>query len=267
MMQSRKNKIIMIMVLCISVVGLTLGFAAFSNMLTISSSATVSPNRSDFKLVAYGIDDASIFDEDFVYYGKYSWPELYTSDSISKAFVRNLYLTSSVSGLDAKIESNVDSNGVTSISLSNLHANITDPYDEVFYNFLIKNEGNYDAYLSPEQFDDLVGISKSIVCEPVIEDGKASATESLVDAACDSINVQLDVIDENNHLMSNAGVQPSGAKDIKISKYGVDNEYGYGYVIVCFSIKYESGLILADGDFTAKIPDINLQFSTVAEHE
>lgn len=60
MRQNKKVKIITITSLCLAVVGLTLGFAAFSNQLTISSSATISPDSSDFKITAYGISDTSI---------------------------------------------------------------------------------------------------------------------------------------------------------------------------------------------------------------
>ena len=41
MKRERQAKWVSIIALCISVLGLTLGFAAFSNTLTISSSATV----------------------------------------------------------------------------------------------------------------------------------------------------------------------------------------------------------------------------------
>ena len=57
MKQNRQSKIVAILALCVSVVGLTLGFAAFSNTLTISSSATVSPNESDFNIIVFGIGE------------------------------------------------------------------------------------------------------------------------------------------------------------------------------------------------------------------
>ena len=55
MRKKRQSKILAIIALCISVLGLTLGFAAFSKTLAISLSATVSPDSSDFKLVMYGL--------------------------------------------------------------------------------------------------------------------------------------------------------------------------------------------------------------------
>ena len=48
MERDRSAKIIAIVALCVAIVGLSVGFAAFSNELTINSNATVSPNASDF---------------------------------------------------------------------------------------------------------------------------------------------------------------------------------------------------------------------------
>lgn len=50
-MENRSSKIVAIVALCVGVVGLSLGFAAFSNTLTISSSATVTPSADTFKVV------------------------------------------------------------------------------------------------------------------------------------------------------------------------------------------------------------------------
>lgn len=49
-MQERNSKVIAIVALCVGVVGLSLGFAAFSANLTVSSSASVTPNANTFIL-------------------------------------------------------------------------------------------------------------------------------------------------------------------------------------------------------------------------
>ena len=64
MRRRQKTKTVAIIALTISVLGLTLGFAAFSNVLTISSSATVTPNESDFKLQLYGMP-RTYYDDEF----------------------------------------------------------------------------------------------------------------------------------------------------------------------------------------------------------
>ena len=48
MERDRSAKIIAIVALCIAIVGLSIGFAAFSSNLTISSSANVKPDPSSF---------------------------------------------------------------------------------------------------------------------------------------------------------------------------------------------------------------------------
>ena len=50
MEKNKGSKIIAIVALVVAVFGLTLGFAAFSNTLTISSSAYVSPSSDNFKI-------------------------------------------------------------------------------------------------------------------------------------------------------------------------------------------------------------------------
>ena len=50
MEKDRSTKIIAIAALLIGIVGLSLGFAAFSNTLTISSSAEVTPDQSAFNV-------------------------------------------------------------------------------------------------------------------------------------------------------------------------------------------------------------------------
>ena len=48
MERDRSAKIIAIVALCVAVAGLSIGFAAFSNDLTIKSNASVTPNPNDF---------------------------------------------------------------------------------------------------------------------------------------------------------------------------------------------------------------------------
>lgn len=55
--KQRKTKIILIVILMFVIVGMNIGFAVFSNVLIINSSATVSPNESDFRVIVYGFVD------------------------------------------------------------------------------------------------------------------------------------------------------------------------------------------------------------------
>lgn len=54
MEKDRQVKVLSIIALLVAVVGMSLGFAAFSVTLNISSSATVKPSSDNFKLQIYG---------------------------------------------------------------------------------------------------------------------------------------------------------------------------------------------------------------------
>ena len=54
MEKGRRSKSLFILVLSLLLLGTTIGFAAFSANLNISSSATVTPNEEDFKLLVSG---------------------------------------------------------------------------------------------------------------------------------------------------------------------------------------------------------------------
>ena len=57
MRKDRKVQILSIVALVLAITGMSLGFAAFSSTLTISSSATVTPNSDDFSMTFLGLDE------------------------------------------------------------------------------------------------------------------------------------------------------------------------------------------------------------------
>ena len=68
MEKNRQIKILSIVALVLAIAGMSLGFAAFSSTLTISSSATVTPNSNDFKVVVYGLKNYDDFNSsDFLF--------------------------------------------------------------------------------------------------------------------------------------------------------------------------------------------------------
>ena len=109
-----KDKKIIIVALIMAVISLSVGFAAFSSTLTISSSATVTPNSSDFKVI-------------------------FSSSETSAATTA---ITPSVSGATA---SNAT---VTGTKLSNISVAFTEPGQRADYAFYVRNDGQYDAYLN-----------------------------------------------------------------------------------------------------------------------
>ena len=55
MEKQRQMKLLSIVTLVVAIIGMTLGFAAFSTTLSISSSATVTPTSEDFKISLYNV--------------------------------------------------------------------------------------------------------------------------------------------------------------------------------------------------------------------
>ena len=237
MKQNRQSKIVAILALCVSVVGLTLGFAAFSNTLTISSSATVSPNESDFNINVYGIGDWN---------GNLGYAALtdFTSSSISIPQIgfEGKYLAQSAT--NAKITDN----GKT-ITISDINVGFSGPGQIASYYFMIKNEGQYDAYVDLTELENTLDIPKGGVCTPGPE-----ATPELVRNACYDISLQ-------NTLTASNGEYLSGGQVVRLAK---DD-----YLTLDMHIDYSeaSGTNRADGDFTVAFDDLTLEFTSVPPAE
>lgn len=163
MERNRQTKMITIIALVIAVAGMSLGFAAFSSTLTISSSATVAPDSSNFKVGFYASTTSTLASE--------AQDHVYPSTNGS-ASATSLYI----------------SEGTTSIS--GLKANFTAPGESVTYSFYVGNSGEYDAYLRAINFNNITGASSNKVCT-----AGTDATDSLVQAACNDISISVNVHD------------------------------------------------------------------------
>ena len=182
MEKSRSSKVIAVVALVVAVFGLTLGFAAFSNTLIISSSATVKPSQDAF----------------------------------------NVEFSSSATAVEALAVSGVPTTGATADAatiqgqkITGLNANFTAPGQSVTYTFYIHNTGEYEAFLKTISFENVEGQSSPKVC---VADDPQTTTASLVSAACEDISVALTVdsisatgsmteISENNSIAAKTGVK------------------------------------------------------------
>ena len=158
MERDRGTKIIAIVALCVAIVGLSVGFAAFSSNLTINSSAKVTPNASDFD-VNFSTSNASELDG--------------TVSGVG---------TNSATGEDATID-NSDAPTITG-----LKANFTEPGQTVTYSFHAHNAGKYVAYLNNVTYSNVSGKTATKVCTA------GSGTDAtMVEAACNGISVSVKV--------------------------------------------------------------------------
>ena len=155
-----KNKQgITIAALIIAIVGLSIGFAAFSNTLNISSSANVNPENTMNVVFSSSNSDAE-------------------TDPIVPTLNPN-----NVTGFTSTNGTIVESGR----TLSNLSAAFTAPGQSVTYNLYVYNDGPYVAYLT----DLTMG---SISCDAIPQQNESdNATDSLVDAACEGMSVSVTI--------------------------------------------------------------------------
>ena len=211
---NKKSKIFLSVIIAVGVLGLGIGFAAFTNTLNISSNATVNPSSSDFKVLFSS-----------------------SSTKLVDGTIDIGYHTSGTSGANATI----NNSNPTSPKITGIKATFTKPGGEVHYDFYVRNEGKYTAYLKNITF----GSKKCIA--------KTGTTQALVDAACDSIVLHIrfgtdsssDLYNvRGNKTVSNHPLEKGASEQIKV---------WIGYY----------GSALADGEFDITFGDITLTYSTI----
>lgn len=156
--RDRSTKVIAIVALCVAIFGLSVGFAAFSNDLTIKSEATVKPNASDFD-VNFSSSDTSETDG--------------TVTATS---------TAGVSAQDATI------NNATAPTISGIKVEFTEPGQSAKYSFFAHNAGKYKAFLNNVTFKNAKDANANIAC--VAAEGTNAA---MVASACQGISIKVKV--------------------------------------------------------------------------
>ncbi len=167
MEKDRTSKIIAIVALIVAVVGLSLGFAAFSKQLTITPGASVSAS---------------------------------SDDSFSVKFSN-----SNESQTEGEVEATGDESGATGdaatlaqTTISGLKAKFTKANQTVTYKFYVHNDGAMDAYLTGVEFS-----KPNPTCEAT---SSADTNAELVTAACSHLKVSVKV-DTETYSNSNAAIK------------------------------------------------------------
>ena len=166
----RRNQSVTIAALIIAIVGLSIGFAAFSNTLTIRSSATVNPDSSSLRVV-FSLDD----------------------DSEVSGGTGGVTPNSNTYGDPGTIDNTTQGNS----KIEGLHAKFTAPGQSVKYNtnLYVYNAGSLQAQLTGVTFNNAQGVNTYKKCTAVTENKQAAeiATDSLVQAACADITISVKV--------------------------------------------------------------------------
>lgn len=232
MKKERRSKLLVIVALALTTIALTIGFAAFSTTLNISSNATVTPNESDFKVTVYGFKstDAAIrFETD----GTFDESDL--SPTIS--YPSNTYHI--ISATNASIDNSTH-------TIGNIKVEMAQPEDSSLYFFVIKNEGKYDAYLdlSNYEYEESEYFS--------IKQGECQAgegtSEELLNAACP-------------YISSFVAITTSAGKEL-VAEDNIVTIPKNDYIILGYGIAYVETENRVDGPFSVSFPDEQLIFST-----
>ena len=156
---NKRNINLALVITLISVLVLSIVFAAFSITLTVKSNATITPDSGEFKVV-------------------------FSSSSTSLA-TTGVSITKTGNASAETPTINNDGNP----SISGLKATFTSPGEKIEYTFYARNVGSYDAYLSSIVFDNIKG--KTSFKECIAGTG---TTSSLVASACNGIKVTTTVL-------------------------------------------------------------------------
>jgi len=224
MERERGSKVIAIIALCVGVVGLSLGFAAFSSNLVIQPSASVAPSDSEFSVV-FANATAGVAEGG--------------ATGVTPAITNGETVTLSTGEATASV-------------IRGLSATFTAPGQKVTYTFDAQNAGKYIAYLNSVKYVNATGKSAFKVCT-----AGTDTTEALVNGengACGDIELTLSIAGKDysttNETVSNHTLA-IGAEDTVV----VTIEYK--------AAAEGSSNILADGDFTVTFGSIELVYGSV----
>ena len=209
MEKTRNKQIMTIALIMVAIVGLTVGFAAFTSQLSIKPGANVTPDSSDFVV-------------------------RFSSSATG-------YKTGEVLPSDQSLGQSANISSSEPTTISNLIAEFSKPGDSVSYEFYARNDGKYDAYLNE------VKIGNKSCVRP---DG-SDAQQSLIDAACSSISLSVDI---DGYTFENSAVT-NGWGSSKVDKNTAQT--------ITITLTYASNGTYVDGPFSVRFEDIELIYSTV----
>ena len=162
MEKNRNAQVIAIVALVVAVLGLSVGFASFSNVLNIQASANVKPDSSTLN-----VDFSS------------------SIDSVNVAEITPTATPNSIVTTNATIDNSADP------TISNLSATFTEPGQSVVYKFYAYNAGELNAYLKSIVYANVASSNATKVCT-----AKEGTTDALVQKACENILVKVKVGNE-----------------------------------------------------------------------
>ena len=231
MEKQRKYKLFSIIALMFAIVGMSLGYAAFSKVLTITASATVTPNEEDFKVVTYGLKDEEA-------YWNFDSSRIFSNESLSDNISFGYHTADTTTGTIANITNNKNNTIINNINIS-----FSEEYAEFQYYFIIKNEGKYDAYIDLSDFQNYINM---------IQEGGECIGENNqeeVNEACESVGLDVYFEDRDfNAIMA--------SEDEPYYKLSIGD-----YVYLTINV-FANGDAIISEPYSLNFDDITINFST-----
>ncbi len=159
MEKNRSGQFIALLALIVAIVGVSVGFAAFSSALSIQSSANVTPDKSTLN-VDFSSSDTAV---------------------VTNA-IKPTTTPTTVVATDATIDNSTDP------VIRNLSATFKEPGQKAVYTFYAYNAGELEAFLKSIVYENVSSKNSNKVCT-----AGEGTTDALVQKACEGISLKVKV--------------------------------------------------------------------------
>ena len=159
MEKNRSGQFIALLALIVAIVGVSVGFAAFSSALRIQSSANVTPDQSTLN-VDFSSSDTAV---------------------VTNA-IKPTTTPTTVVATDATIDNSADP------VIRNLSATFKEPGQKAVYTFYAYNAGELEAFLKSIVYENVSSKNSNKVCT-----AGEGTTDALVQKACEGISLKVKV--------------------------------------------------------------------------
>ena len=228
MERKRSSRIIAIIAMVIAVIGLTVGFAAFTRTLTIESKATVNTDESTFSVKLSAT--ASTVDD--------------------KTPVTTSAKTDNIQTNSATIDNSTNPKKPT---IKGLGVTFTKPGQTATYTFYAVNDGEFDAFLKEITFANVDGSNT------ISGTGDGSTDSGMVTKACGGIEMTVTV----DGVAATTKVGTNGS-NYSIESHKIAKPVGktFSSHTITVQLEYKADSTVADGSVTVKIGDVSLKYSS-----
>lgn len=191
MEKNRSGQFIALLALIVAIVGVSVGFAAFSSALSIQSSANVKPDQSTLN-VDFSSSDTAV---------------------VTNA-IKPTTTPTTVVATDATIDNSADP------VIRNLSATFKEPGQKAVYTFYAYNAGELEAFLKSIVYENVSSKNSNKVC--TVGEG---TTDALVQKACEGISLKVKVGTEAETSSGIASISNHSLGKAKSEEITVTLEY------------------------------------------